>query len=359
MISVVKFIIERITDQFSDANHRRYDKIKTFSEEYEMITVKELAKLCDCSVATVNRALNDRPDINNKTKERIKQVAKDHGYRPHFIARSLATGNTNIIGLIVLDIKNPFFEHIIDYLNQRLLERGYSLHLGIMDGSPESEYRVFEQLAYMKVDGIIHVPLNVGDAYKTYLKKLHIPLVHLCNWYDDEFPFVGVEEAQIITEAVEHIQQAGYTELIYVSPPLRYKGSRNLYTLEERLKGVQSSIGDMKLHVLDTKDYLQKSIELVSQSHERSCFLCSSDIFALDIMTQMRSLDMTPPKDYGIIGFDNITFLKHISPRLTTIAYPVEELIDHALEELLLMIQGKQCISKHILKAHVIPGETI
>ena len=324
-----------------------------------MITVKEIAKICGCSVATVNRALKNKPDINQATKENIKQVAKDYGYRPHFIARSLAMGNTKTIGLIVLDIQNPFFQQIIDYLNEKLLEIGYSLHLGIMDDSPESEYRVFEQLAYMKVDGILHVPLNVGDAYKTYLKQLNIPLVHLCNWFDDDFPFVGVEESQIIIEAVEHIKLAGYNNLIYVSPPLRYKGSRNLYTLEERLKGVKTAIGDMKLEVIDTKNYLERSIELFKHSKERCCFLCSSDIYAIDIMTKMRSLSMTPPEDYGVMGFDNITFLKHIHPRLTTIAYPIEELIDHALDELMQMIQGKQSKGKQILQAHFIPGQTI
>ena len=254
-----------------------------------MITTKKIASLCGCSIATVNRALNDRPDINPDTKKRIKKIAREYGYRPHFMARSLATGRTNTIGLIVLDIQNPFFGQLIDFLHKALQLKNYSLHLEIMDGTPESEYRALEQLAYMKVDGIIHFPMNVGDSYKIYLKQLHIPLIHVCNWLDDDFPFVGVEEKDAIVQAVELIKKEDYEKLIYVSPPLRYRGSRNLYTLEERLNGAVQASEGMELHVLGDKDYIQDTIEIIRNTKKKTCVLCSNDIFALDIMTALRT----------------------------------------------------------------------
>lgn len=323
-----------------------------------MITIKEIARLSGCSVATVNRALHDRPDISPKTKERIKAIAKENGYRPHIMARSLVKGRTNIIGLIVLDIQNPFFSQLIALLNRDLLQKGYSLHLGIMDGSPGSEYQMLEQLACMKVDGIIHFPLNTGDQYKTYLKQLHIPLVHLCNWLDDDFPFVGVNEEQAMIDAVECIRDKGYEEIIYISPPLRYRGDRNLYTLEERLKGVEKAAGDMNLHVIMEKDFSDKTISLIRKSKKRPCILCSSDIFALDVIPVLREEDLLAPRDYGIMGFDNISTLRYITPRLSTMAYPMEELARQTLAMLLDQIEG--AAQKRItLDACIVKGETL
>lgn len=323
-----------------------------------MITIKELAKLCNCSVATVNRALNDRPDINEKTKTKIKDLAEEHGYRPHLLARSLVTGRTNIIGLIVLDIQNPFFGQLINYINKDLLKKGYFLHLGIMDGTPASEIQALEQMAGMKVDGIIHFPMSLGAEYKQYLKKLHIPLIHLCNFLDDEFPFIGVKEEQAMIEAVKAIQEKGYKKLIYVSPPLRHKNDRNLYTIEERLKGVEQASTNMNTEYIIEKDYIQSTFDILQRQTERTCILCSNDIYALDIMTDFRNRGLNPPRDYGIMGFDDISFLRHISPRLSTISYPVEVLAQKTIDVLIDLIEGKPS-DLIMMDAHMISGETI
>jgi DNA-binding LacI/PurR family transcriptional regulator len=323
-----------------------------------MITIKELARLCECSVATVNRALNDKPDVNKATKLRVKKLAEELGYRPHLMARSLATGRTNIIGLIVLDIQNPFFGQLINILNKDLLLKGYSLHLGIMDGTPASEYHALEQMAGMKVDGIIHFPMNIGSKYKQFLNRLHIPLVHLCNFLDDDFPFVGVEEKLATIEAVETIKAKGYEKLIYVSPPLRYRGSRNLYTIEERLKGVEESSSGLETEYVTEKEFIQATYKILKNQSKKTCVLCSNDIFALDIMTNFRNNGLNSPANYGLMGFDNISFLRHITPRLSTIAYPVESLAMKSMEVLLDLIEEKPS-RRIMMKAHLIDGETI
>jgi DNA-binding LacI/PurR family transcriptional regulator len=227
-----------------------------------------------------------------------------------------------------------------------------------MDGTPESEFQALEQMAGMKVDGIIHLPINIGPDYKQYLHRLHIPLVHLCNNLDDEFPFVGVDEKQAMIEAVEAIERRGYKKLIYVSPPLRYKGNRNLYTIEERLKGVEVASKNLDTEYVIEKEFLAPASEILKRQSERTCILCSNDIFALDIMTDFRSRGLKPQRDYGLMGFDNISFLRHISPQLTTISYPVETLARKAMDLLIDLIDGKTA-ERVVLDAHMIEGETL
>lgn len=323
-----------------------------------MITIKEIARICGCSIATVSRALHERPDVRPETKAKIQRVARENGYRPHRLAKSLVKGYTNIIGLVVLDIQNPFFVQLVKLLHEALLKKAYSLHLGIMDGTPESEYRVLEDLAGMKVDGIIHFPLNMGTSYIAYLKQLRIPLIHMCNRLDDEFPFVGVDEQDAMVQAVEHIRDVGYEYIIYVSPPLRFRGSRNLYTLEERLKSVRKAAGDMKVQVIHSAAYVQDCRRMIQESSIKCCVVCSSDIFALDIMTSLRTAGIQPPGDYGLMGFDNISILRHVHPRLTTMAYPLPELAHKAMNEMLRMLDG-ETKSEYIMRARLIRGDTI
>ena len=321
-----------------------------------MITIKEIAQICDCSVATVSRALHGKPDVKPATMAKIQRIARENGYRPHRLAKSLVKGYTNTIGLVVLDIQNPFFVQLVSLFHGALLQKSYSLHLGIMDGTPESEYKVLDDLASMKVDGIIHFPLNTGTKYIHYLKQLRIPLVHLCNWLDDEFSFVGVDEQNAMAQAVAYVRDAGYQNIIYVSPPLRFRGSRNLYTLEERLAGVYKAAGTIR--VLENETYIRDCRKIITESPARHCVVCSSDIFALDILRNLRTAGLQPPGDYGLMGFDNISILRYVHPRPATIGYPLAELVQKALEQMLWLLDNgsrKQCI----LKARLVPGTTV
>jgi LacI family transcriptional regulator len=323
-----------------------------------LITIKELAQLCGCSVATVNRALNDRSDVNKLTRERVIKTAREQGYRPSAMARSLARGRTRIIGLVVLDIHNPFFTQLIEHLKRALKEKDFTLHLEIMDGTLESEYHALEQLACLKPDGIIHFPLNRGEEYKTYLKQLHIPLVHLCNWLDDDFPYVIVREKEAVMRAVEHIHSYEYEEIIYLSPPLRYGKDRNIYTLKERVAGVIESSPPLPLTVIDDPNFLDRIRTLIKKGNKKSCILCSSDIFALEVLKCLREEGCLPPQDYGLMGFDNISLLKYVTPRLTTMAYPIEEIALHSLDILIGQIEGEK-YTPAVLDAIMINGETV
>ena len=141
-----------------------------------MITTKEIAKICSVSVATVNRALHDRPDINPKTKETILKIAAEHGYRPHLMARSLAKGKSMLIGVAIFDIRNPFFPQLINTIQTELKKLGLFIHLGITKNSIHEEIECLDMMAGMKVDGIIVLPYSV-PLFQRYVRteRAYIP----------------------------------------------------------------------------------------------------------------------------------------------------------------------------------------
>lgn len=328
-----------------------------------MITTKEIAKICKVSVATVNRALHDRPDINQKTKEMILKIATEHGYRPHFMARSLAKGKSMLIGVAVFGIRNPFFPQLINTIQHECKKSGFFIHLGITHNSLEEELESLDMMAGMKVDGIILLPLNQGPDFEDFLEKLHIPVVTICNRVSDQYHFVGVREKDAVKDAVRYIMKRDYERLIYVSPPLRYKDERNIYTINERFAGFQEAVNQSGLQletfIIQEKQYLERVEDILSHGQSRTAVVCSSDIYAIDVLTFIREKGYNIPEEIGLMGFDNIEFLKYITPSLATISYPIERIGQEAVRSLFQLIQGEFPPQEVLLDTEIIPGTSI
>ncbi|MCP4397481.1 MAG: LacI family transcriptional regulator [bacterium] len=328
-----------------------------------MITTKEIAKICSVSVATVNRALHDRPDINPKTKEMILNIAAEHGYRPHLMARSLAKGKSMLIGVAIFDIRNPFFPQLIDTIQTELKKLGLFMHLGITNNSIHEEIECLDMMAGMKVDGIIVLPLNQGPDFEDFLEKLHVPVVTMCNRVSEHYTFIGAREKDAVKDAAKFLLKRNYERLIYVSPPLRYTGKRNIYTINERLAGFQEAISQSVVRpdtcVVREKNYLERIEQLLSTGRSRTAFLCSSDTYALNVLTFLREKGYKIPEEIGIMGFDNIDFLKYITPPLATVSYPIERIGEEAVKSLARLLQGEQPPQEILFDTEIISGNSI
>ena len=328
-----------------------------------MITTKEIAKICNVSVATVNRALHDRPDINPKTKEKVLNIATEHGYRPHLMARSLAKGKSMLIGVAVFGIWNPFFPQLVNTIQHECKKLGFFIHLGITHNSLEEELESLDMMAGMKVDGIILLPLNQGPDFEDFLNKLHIPVVTICNRVSEQYHFVGVREKDAVKNAIQYIVKRNYERLIYVSPPLRYTGKRNIYTIDERFMGFQEAVNQSdcspETFVVKGQQYLERIEDILSHGQSRTAIVCSSDIYAMDVLTFIREKGYKIPDEIGIMGFDNIEFLKYITPSLATVSYPIEQIGQEAVRSLIQLIQGEQPPQEILLDTKIIPGASI
>ncbi len=332
-----------------------------------MITTKKIARICNVSVTTVNRALHDRPDINQATKEKILSVATEYGYRPHLMARSLAKGKSMLIGVVVFDIQNPFFPQLINVIKNSLKQSGFFIHLGITNNSIHEELECLDMMAGMKVDGIILLPLNHGPDFEFFLERLHTPVVTICNRTSERYSFVGVREKEAMKQATEYILHHDYATLIYLSPPLRYAGKRNIYTINERFAGFKEAVSHSDVRpetfVIKEKNYLERIDQIISRVTSRTAILCSSDVYALEVLMLLQKTGYSIPEDIGIMGFDNIEFLKYITPPLTTVSYPIKRIGEEAVAALFQVIEGgqqqQQIPPPILLDTEIIPGASV
>lgn len=325
-------------------------------------TTKDLAQVCGVSRTTVQRALNGNGRISQTTKDYILKAAKENGYRPDLLARGLVKGRTFSIGVVVLNVKNRYFAHLLDAIGTEANKRGYFVNITIHNDDREKEKEQIARLADYHVDGIIVSSVNYGKQYKDFLANLGIPIVSVDNRIETGIPFVGIHQREAMKEAAQETIKKGYQKLVFVCPPLGTGVlERNLYVHKERMEGFKEAVDQAGVEgdILLSDDYLSEAVNRISLD-KKTAFLCSGDNFALDLMKTLEEQRKFAPKDYGIVGFDNIDTLDYVHPRLTSIGNSVNEVADEAVNLLFDLIDGKENVKKdRMLPYFFVPGETI
>ncbi len=311
------------------------------------ITSRELAKICGVSIGTVDRALNNRPGINPETKERILRASREVGYRPHLVARSLKTGKTSTVGVVVYDLDNRFFAQLVNAIENVARESGYFVYLTLSHHDLAQERGCLEHLASLNVDGVLIVPTNKGNEFIRFVKSLPVPVVTMGNRISATVPFVGLQDREAIRATIGVIAEKGYDRVIYVSPPLSYGGKENIYEVEERYEGFREGVRQYSLQsaVIRDKHFEAALSEAVKTDGAadggRTAIMCSSDIYALECLRLLGTWGLRVPQDVGLVGFDDIDILKYVRPSLTTISYPTVDVAREAFAVLKVLMDGE------------------
>jgi len=327
------------------------------------ITTKEIATICGVSRGTVDRALNDRPGINLKTKEKILRVVNELGYRPHLLARSLVKGSTKTIGVVVFNLKNRFFSQLVNAIENRLREYNYFMYLTLTNKNPDEEIECLNKLASLNVDGLILSSVNKGNEFIQYLNSIKIPIITITNIVSKNIPYVGINDSQAAKDATNYILSNGYKQIVYISPPLKLLGKVNLFSPEQRLQGFQQVFKDMPKSVKHYKiikgEYILELDKLLKNNKNKIAVFCSSDVYALEVLNHLKNSGLKVPDDVGLMGFDNIDTLRYVDPSLATINYHIEEIGHRAVDLLIKQIKGEKVPYLTYINHNIIHGKSL
>ena len=328
------------------------------------ITVNQIAEKCGVSRTTVLRALNGKGSVGKETKEKILSVAKQYNYRPNLLARSLNHGRTMSLGVVTINVENMHFVQSLNVINKEADKRGYFTNIVVCDESLEWEKKLIQGLADRQMDGILMSPINKGKQFEEFLLSLHLPIVCIGNQVSDSITTVQVNEMEATIEAVELILSKGYQRIIFVCPPLEVQKEQNIYVHEQRLLGFQTAVKkypELIASVIGKQNYLSAvEQEIQNCSDKKIAFLCSGDSYALDIMRWASQKGLSVPKDFGLMGFDDINVLEFISPKLTTVSTNLEGVAKTAVSELIQQIESKEYCPKSIfLNYKILDRETL
>ncbi len=303
------------------------------------VTIKDVARKAGVSISTVSRVLS--PQINNymrkQTREKVLEAIKDLDYRPDMRAQSLRGMGTRIIGLIMPDALNPFYQELAYVLEEICYKEKFGLLVCSSKNSITRELIYIDLLERQKVDGIILSTVGLNKARLNSLTRRGIPIVLV----DRDVPYADVPVMFTNNymggcQATQYLIDLGHRKIACIA------GAMNTLSSINRLKGYRDTLGKNGLGVnkklikegkLTYKDGYKLMEELLRKSDaEFTAVFCLNDLVALGSMHAIQEKGKSIPYNYSIIGFDNISFSSISNPPLTTIAQPIKEIASGAFK---------------------------
>ncbi|MBF9016551.1 MULTISPECIES: LacI family DNA-binding transcriptional regulator [unclassified Oceanispirochaeta] len=329
----------------------------------ERITTKKLAAICNVSLGTVDRALNNRYGISPKTRDLILQKAKEYEYTPNHIGRSLQSGKTSDIGVIVHDLDNRFFSQLVNSIQQAAWERGFYIQLAVTLRDPQRERIILEHMVERNMDGILLFPAGKGSDLDDYLQSLVQPVICMGNKISENCrsSLIGLDDRNILFSTASTLAENGYDNFLFVAPFIDESEGMNNYETDERFKGFSEALIEKGLpwQYLKNWNYLQDIVRII-QGNQKTAVVCSSDIYALEVLKHLKNKGIHIPEDVGVMGFDNLDILTYVEPALATIHYPVKEMGMTAVELLLDRISNpEQAVQNIFVPAEILWRESI
>jgi len=302
-------------------------------------TGKDVAQLAGVSVATVSRALNNLPDVSDDTRAKVLWAAEQLGYRPSRVARRLRVQVSQILGLIVSDVANPFFPSVVRGIEDVAHAHGYTLLLCNSDEDPAKESLYADVLLAEKVAGVITVPTREDSlAYKS-LSSHGIPIVVMDRRLRVlDVDTVLVENRKGAYAGVQHLIQLGHRRIGLISGPMEITTGR------ERHEGCANALSDYGIpldnSLVRIGDFKQQSgyrqaYELLDVSPAPTAIFVANNLMALGALSAIREKGLVIPRDVAFISFDDMACARVLDPPLTVVAQPTYEL-GHSAAELLL-----------------------
>jgi DNA-binding LacI/PurR family transcriptional regulator len=269
------------------------------------------------------------------------------------------------IGVVLFDLRNYYFAQLSNIISLSARNEGYFSYIAVTEKDLDAEKHILRNLASRRVDGLILLPVIQGSEYVKYLKDLEIPLLTVGNHLPG-IPGISINDIKAAYESAEYIAAAGYQRIVFICPPLRKKGDAggkmNIKTQDLRNQGFTRYMKGhpgLQYETLTQKDYTGTALDMVRNRKVKTAFLCSSDVYALELMKFFRLNGIEAPRDAGIMGFDNLDILAYISPHLTTISTSLEILGKESVNMLVKMIKGETIPQKIYIPHEICPGETL
>jgi LacI family repressor for deo operon, udp, cdd, tsx, nupC, and nupG len=331
------------------------------------VSIKDIAKAAGVSHSTVSRALSDSPLVKAETKTRIQRLAREMGYSPDAIARSLVMQRTHTVGVVVTTITDPFVAEVVQGLEDTAQENDYSVILASSASEPGRELAAVEMLRAKRVDGVIVTSSRVGALYLEHLERIGVPVVLVNNHNEQSGRYtfsVSVDNQHGGHLATAHLVQRGRRRISYVSGPADHSDDA------ERLAGYRQALGEAGIAfdpalVLPGNGRLdggELALRTLARLAERpTAVFCYNDMTAIGLISAARWAGLSVPKDLAVVGFDDIPLAAHVYPPLTTVAQPQRDMGRQAMNMALALMAADDSIapfSDVVIKGKLIVRES-
>lgn len=322
-----------------------------------MISIREVARMANVSPATVSRVMNGTANVDSEKKERVLRVISETGFVPNEVARSLFKKSAKTIGLIVPSIENPFFTQLANVIEETADKHGYRLLLCNTDNNVDKEKNMIQMLTSMNADGIIITTSN--EEIRKFINACKIPVV-ITDRHSEKVmscDYVHCNHKEGGRLAMEHMIECGCSNIVCVRGPQDISSAKARYEGYSEVcseRGIREQTIDCDY---DFEEGLAMTERLLEQYPDVDGIIACNDMVAISVYKVLHKRGILVPDRIQLIGFDNINLASLVSPELTTIAQPINE-IGKKVAELIINDKKESMKKEYIFSATLIKRET-
>ncbi len=308
-----------------------------------MATIADLAQRLGLSPSTVSRALADHPHINGETKRRVRACAQEMDYHPNRLARGLRAGRTRTLGLVVLDVSDPFYTEIARGIEDAALHRGYMLMLCNADNSATREAALVDLLSEHQVDGLLITPADRAVPRAAAARGQHVILI------DADSPDPGISSVSVDHDfgariAMEHLIGLGHRRIAFINWTLEAPHcARAQHGVTSTLAAHGLSVDPALMVVVDRPDSIcgaAATERFLTLPNPPTAIFAYGDLMAYGAMSAAQAAGLQVPRDLSVVGYDDIPLAEHLIPPLTTVRQDTYEIGRCAANVLIEEIEG-------------------
>ncbi len=312
-----------------------------------MISMKQIANICDVSVPTVSKALSNRPAVNPQTRQRILQVAKQFNYRPNALIHGIQRGRTMTVAVACNRIDDPFGSQMMQGILAGLHESRYECLLFNWDQSVRDGTRILQIIGERRVDGLILFPpeeLPTAD-YMEELRAFHRPIVTVDQTFAaQDFDFVGTEDGPGMQAIAQHLLELGHQQIGHLYNHTVSTGQTRTQALVETLadSGIVIPRVWSRPVIGHFEDSYTQASAILSQNPRPTALVCFNDHVAMAAYAAAYDLGINVPRDLSITGFADLPEAATMRPALTTVNQNVPRVGQRAAQLLIEKIEQAQ-----------------
>ena len=320
-----------------------------------MATIKDVAKAAGVSVATVSAVVNDSAFVSPGLRARVTAAVAHLSYTPMLAARTLKHGRSQLIGLVVSDLANPFFARIVCAAEAAVAAWGYSLVVFNSDEKPDNERRILDRIRMLSCDGILLVP--VGATLRPEQRDAEgraIPRVLFGRVVDDaRSDTVTIDNVAAGRQVTDYLLDLGHRRIATITGPTHLTTGRGrLEGLLDAMKarGLEPRPGHVRSGEFREDVAYSVAREMMDGTDRPTALYAANGVMALGVMRALADLGLECPVDISIASTDTIPGIGGSRPRLTRTEHPVSEMTNEALRLLIERIdRGATSQPRHVV----------
>ena len=298
-------------------------KVRHQSPERKRLDIRDVARHAGVSIATVSRTINAVPSVDGELVARVQHSIRELNYFPNTQARSLVSGRSRLLGLLISEITNPFFPELIQGFEDSAVEHNYELLIGSTNYDTRRMEACIRRMVERNVEGVAVMTFGIEGPLLDELVTRNIPMVFV------DTPVEGARAEALLVDydmgigqAVAHLAELGHREIAFISGPMMQRSCQ--LRQEAYLKAMEHCGLPLRDRLILKGDHTlpggtSAADSLLSMDPRPTAVLCSNDMMAIGVLRRLAAAGIQVPAELSVVGFDDIQLASYVYPALTSV----------------------------------------